>query len=571
MEYLNKLRNLGITRETTGKQKCPNCIATKKDKSATDLSVSFQSDRVVYNCHNGCGFTGAVFMSNSYNKPLKKTYQRPESKPANPTQDSMYKYFKGRGISKETIDKFGIYSTGTKLVFPYYKNGELVNHKYRWKTAEKEKNFMQDKEAEQVFYGMDLITDFTQLIIVEGEIDCLSLAEIGIESVSVPTGGSDNKLECIENCFEWLQKFDSYIIASDNDEVGNKLKDNLLSRLDKSKCKIAKYELEGNDGILSYKDANEVLTQCDFAKDFLTIVMDTAEYLPIDNIITYSDYEDQLLEFYDHGHKKGNSTGWANLDRLINIQTGYVMIITGRPSSGKSHIYKNMLYNLTKQYDWKHLLFDKESNLNHSFANMAMIHKDKFFNYGQERMSRTEAIESVKYLSKYFRMYPRVADFTIDEVLKIAKEGVKRYGINTLTIDPFNKIKKDCGEKGMLLYISEFMNKCGNFAVENNVLVTVIAHPTKPNYNKKFPDLYDVAGSADWANMTDYGIVMYREKKDNAWSSTTNVIVEKVKDDSLGNTSGGEIKLTKVKGRFNDLETGVWEEKKAKQGKVALG
>jgi hypothetical protein len=55
--------------------------------------------------------------------------------------------------------------------------------------------------------------------------------------------------------------------------------------------------------------------------------------------------------------------------------------------------------------------------------------------------------------------------------------------------------------------------------------------------------------------MADYGLVMYREKKDNTWSDTTNIVVEKVKDDSLGDTSGGLAKLTKEKGRFVEKES----------------
>ena len=556
MEYLNRLRVLGITAERSGKYHCPNPTCSDKRHIKKDLSVTFQPNRVVYQCHNeGCNFKGVVFHNQTYNKASKKTYQRPEKPKVNESQEAVYKYFQDRGISKEIVDKFGVYMSGNRMVFPYYKDGELVNNKYRWKTKENPRKFMQEKEAEQIFYGMDFITGDT-LIIVEGEVDCLSLAEVGIEAVSVPTGGTDTKLDCIENCYEWLQKFETYIIAVDMDDTGDKLKNNLLSRLDKTKCKIAKYELEGNEGLIKYKDANEVLTKCDFAKDFLNIVIDTAEYLPVENIMVFNDVEEQLIDFFNNGIARGKSTGWKNLDKIISIRTGYLGVITGRPSSGKSHIYKNLLYNLTEQYDYKHVMFDKESNINISFANLAMMYKKNYF-YGHNKMSEQDVRESIKYLSEYFKIYPRVTEWTIDDILDKAKECVKRYGVKTLTIDPFNKVKMDIGEKGIRLYVRDFLNKCGDFAVSDDVLVTVIAHPTKPVFGKKQPELYDISESADWANMADYGLVMYREKKDNVWSDTTNIMVEKVKDDSLGDTSGGLARLTKEKGRFVEKEPGT--------------
>src|SRR5690606_20138511 len=145
----------------------------------------------------------------------------------------------GRGISRETVDKFKLEyvehffpqlnEKTTCIAFPYYRNGELINVKYR--TGDKK--FLQVKDAESIFFGMDLITDFSRLIITEGEWDTMALAEIGIEAVSVPNGAKDgsnedNKLECIENCWNWLQKFDSYVICSDNDAAGKILENSLI-------------------------------------------------------------------------------------------------------------------------------------------------------------------------------------------------------------------------------------------------------------------------------------------------------------------------------------------------------
>ncbi len=71
------------------------------------------------------------------------------------------------------------------LAFPYYRNGQIVNIKYRTP----DKKFWQVKGAEKILYGLNDIKDANEIIIVEGEIDKLSLFEAGIRNaVSVPDG-----------------------------------------------------------------------------------------------------------------------------------------------------------------------------------------------------------------------------------------------------------------------------------------------------------------------------------------------------------------------------------------------
>ncbi len=61
-------------------------------------------------------------------------------------------------------------------MFPYFKDGEIVNIKYR--TLDKE--YRQEKDAEKVFYGLDDIHGEDAIYIVEGEMDKLALEVAGI-------------------------------------------------------------------------------------------------------------------------------------------------------------------------------------------------------------------------------------------------------------------------------------------------------------------------------------------------------------------------------------------------------
>ena len=71
--------------------------------------------------------------------------------------------------------------------FNYFYKGQLVNKKYR----SADKKFTQIKGARKVFYGIDDLTEDTAYI-VEGEMDKLSMWQVGIKNcISVPNGAND--------------------------------------------------------------------------------------------------------------------------------------------------------------------------------------------------------------------------------------------------------------------------------------------------------------------------------------------------------------------------------------------
>jgi len=536
MSYQEELHKLEISLTATGYQLCPKCSAERKNKTHKCLHVEYTEKGILYNCHH-CHWNGAVW----YNKfkSNKKQYVRPEKPEVLDNKEKLYTYFKKRGISKETVDKYNVQiNPKNTIIFPYYKDGELVNHKYRWTKKDGKKGFMQDKEAEQVFYGMDMITDFSKCVIVEGEIDVLSLAEIGIESISVPQGAAEVKLDCIENCYDWLQKFESFIIAVDNDEAGEKLKNTLLFRLPKEKCRIAKYEIDGNDGDISFKDANEVLTQCDYAKDFLNIVMETAEYVPLDNIYTYQSCYSEIFDFKINGYESGLSTGWESINKIFTIKTGHVMVVTGVPSHGKSFVVDSMLNNLSELHGWKHLKWDDESDIPTHFSQITeMKLRKKFTYFTNEEMKLCFNSYNDSF---YFINNEVIRDYK--SIMELTEQAVRRYGIKTLTIDPYSKLQHD-NSVNETEFIRQFLSDLSSLAKRLNILIIVVAHPAKPDFKNKDKILggYDISASSQWYNCTDYGLTVYRDynKETHKMENINQVKVWKVKYKHMGDPAGG--------------------------------
>ena len=433
------------------------------------------------------------------------------------------------------------------IIFPYYKNSELVNVKYR--TAKK--TWRQEAESEKTFFGQDLCVDMVAesedytLVICEGEIDAMSFVQAGIPAVSIPQGASDNKLICVENCFDFISAFDSIVIAVDADEAGDNMKEVLKERFTKNKIvsiiNWTKYDV---------KDANEALQRG--GEELLVKALQEKELVPLKGLIDLKQQETKILDYIFGDYQKGASTGWSNLDRIARMQGGCLMTITGYPSRGKSTVANNLLYNLTEQSGWKHLICSFENTVARHVQELTEMRTGKHSRTeGSYKLTEDEAKESIDFLSDKFYMYDTDEALSVDDIIDLAKYAVERYGIKTLTIDPYNRIKHtnvDREDK----YIGEMLSKLIFFAKQYDVLVIFIAHPKKPPQGHvEAPTAYDISGSSDWYNMSDYIFCVHRDRlPDGKLEKLTQLFVQKVKGHHLGDPSGGIAQLQMHKNRL---------------------
>lgn len=99
-------------------------------------------------------------------------------------------------------------------------------------------------------------------------------------------------------------------------------------------------------------------------------------------------------------------------------------------------------------------------------------------------------------------------------------------------------------------YISQTLDKFTNFAQKYDVLFFLVAHPRKMSKDAsgqfEVPTLYDINGSANFYNKTDYGITVQRNKE----AGTVGVYVQKVKFKHLGETGNATFKYNINNGRY---------------------
>ena len=124
--------------------------------------------------------------------------------------------------------------------------------------------------------------------------------------------------------------------------------------------------------------------------------------------------------------------------------------------------------------------------------------------------------------------------YTLEAVLRKGAELVKRKGIKCLVIDPFNKVRSNDASGDVNVYTLEYLSKIEIFAKKYDVLVIVVAHPTKmykdANGRIEEPTMYNIKGGGEWYDASYHGLLVHR----NYENKTVKAKVLKVKFQNLG-------------------------------------
>jgi len=527
---------------------CPKCSALRRKKH--EKCLQWNQSKGVGQCYH-CGTAFLAY------KPLKerpvKTYTRPQWKNKTELTDEAVKWFEGRMISQSTLRQMRIYSDKkwmsqfgkeTKVIcFPYFIDGQLINIKYRGP----KKSFGQEQNAELVFYNYDCIADAKELIIVEGEMDALSFIEVGFKNViSVPNGASAREMPYLDSCIDQLSHIETFYIATDQDEPGIGLRNELIRRLGEERCKIVLFG--------EYKDANEML--CAGQGCMFHEILQRANYLPLRGVSDLEGVYDNIVALFRNGLDSGKNVGVDGIDKLVTWKTGQLVVWTGIPSHGKSEMLNFMSARWNLMWGWKPLFFSPENMPYHCylFPKLSSLLVGKTFRSGF--MTDEEFDQSFDYIADNFKFIDAGDDYSVETIIETARSAVKRYGIKVLVIDPFNcfEHRRERNESETE-YIGRFLDTLVRFARKYDVLVNLVAHPRKMDrlnacsYNR--PTLYDINGSANFYNKADIGITIYRRFNDNPDGAGTEFIVSKVRFKEQGQTGSADLQYNLINGRYS--------------------
>ena len=538
---------------------CPLCSSDRQPKKQKLKCASYDWERGLGTCHN----CNTSFQLHTYQRKgaSEKVYVRPSfsTKTHKAVGSKVVKWFETRGISQDTLEALNVSEgpefmpqtgkTENVIKFNYMMGDQLINIKYR----DGRKNFKLFKGAEKVFYNINSIIGFDTCVIVEGEMDVLALHEAGVtNTISVPNGATlnTNNLEYLDACIDYFEDKEKIILAVDSDEAGQALQAELIRRLGSEVCYLASFD--------ECKDANEYLQK--YGKDKLLDRITNCRPVPLENVTTFRDIEDDITDFVRHGFKKGYQVGLSNFDRIFSTYTGQFITVTGIPSSGKSDFVDQMVVGYNANYGWK-TAFASPENV------PTYLHAHKLMRKTWQRMPSKEDIGTDKWNqvadhcnSNYFHI--DMERYTLESVLKKGAELVKRKGIKCLVIDPFNKIRDvDCKTEDVNRYTMEYLTKIEVFAKKYDVLVFVVAQPTKMYKDKdgkiEEPTMYSIKGGGEWYDASYHGLLVHRDYE----NKTVKCKVLKVKFQNLGeNQAEAHFKWEPKSGCFIPHESPVEDE-----------
>jgi twinkle protein len=518
---------------------CPLCSSDRKEQNKKTNCASYDWLRGLGTCHN----CNTSFQLHTYQRKgdNDKVYTRPESIPIKHVGTKVEEWFKTRSISKSTLNDLKVtegpeYMPQTNKVenvikFNYFMGEDIINIKYR----DGRKNFKLYKGAEKVFYNINSVVGYDYCVIVEGEMDVLALHEAGIKNaISVPNGATlnTNNLDYLDNCIDYLEDKEKVILAVDSDPAGEALQKELIRRLGAETCYLATFD--------DCKDANEYLTK--YGKEKLSERISKSSPVPLENVVTFKDIEDDITDFVRNGFKKGFQIGLENFDNIFSTYTGQFITVTGIPSSGKSDFVDQMVVGYNENYGWKTAFASPENAPTY-------LHAHKLMRKTWRGMPSKEDIGTDQWNqiaehcnSNYFHI--DMERYTLESVLRKGAELVKRKGIKCLVIDPYNKVRDtENNTEDVNRYTMEYLSKIEVFAKKYDVLVFIVAHPTKMYRDKdgklEEPTMYSIKGGGEWYDASYHGILVHRDYD----AKTVKAKVLKVKFQNLGE-NGAEANFT---------------------------
>ena len=524
---------------------CPYCKSNKRDNQYR-FSINIKTG--AFQCmREGCGASGnMITLSKDFNfslgneideyyRPQKKfkTYKAPKE-PIRP-KPSAIQYLEKRGISSAIAEKYQITTKKDQdniLAFPFIYNGEICLIKYRKMDFDPKKDANKEwseRDGKPILFGMEQCNlNNKTLVICEGQLDSLSVAESGIENaVSVPTGARG--FTWVPYCWDWMQNFKTIIVFGDNEKGKITLLEDISKRF---KCEIRHVRESDYKGC---KDANDILRK--FGREQVKKCVQSAVALPVSRVIKMSSVKS--VDIYKMPKLK---TGIRHEDALLygGLPFGYVHIITGKRGEGKSTLANQLIINAIDQ-GYSSFIYSGELQndrlqawVDFQIAGRKNIVENTREDGTPHRFITNSNLELIHswYDDKLYIYDNTVIRNEREDLLQTVEDSIRQYGIKVVLLDNLMIAMDLDARQGSDKYEkqSRFVKSLVMLAQRYDVMILLVAHRRKSGFGEDTND--EVSGSADITNLA--GIVMSYDR-----------LTEKEVRDGLGTDDDRKLKTTK--------------------------
>lgn len=425
-----------------------------------------------------------------------------------------YQALTARKISEATCKKYGYWVGEFKGQFVQVANitnqvnGQLTGSKIRFAN----KDFLAMGVRSSDLFGAHLWNGGKKIVVTEGEIDCLSVAEMfqcKYPVVSIPLGVNSAKKACAAN-YEYFDSFDEIILMFDMDDAGREATNEAAEVLPAGKVKVA---------VLPMKDANECL-KAGNGKAIIDAIWNAQPYMP-DGVVDAMSLLDRVLDQKEiETIPLFGSEGLRN--KTKNTRAGEVIMLTSGSGSGKSTFARQNVYNWYKNNNIPVGVAMLEEAVEETVLDLLGIHLKKRIR--QDHMDFVRDPEFVKAYMEAFdkqplHLYDSFAEAVEGRLLSKFEYMTKALGCKVIVLDHINIVVSGMDENGdERKTIDRLMTRLKSFAKANAVVVMVIAHlsnPDKgvPHEEGRVVKVTDLRGSGGLRQLSDTIIALERNQQ----------------------------------------------------------
>lgn len=424
-------------------------------------------------------------------------------------------YLESRKITAATAEKYQITvqtDHTNVLVFPFLdEKGTLQFVKYRKTDFNPETDNNKEwceSNCKPILFGMyQCNLENKTLILTEGQIDSLSVAESGIENaVSVPNG--KNGFTWVPYCWDWLQNFSTLVVFGDCENGVITLLEEMRRRFRGTVKAVRQQDYKG------CKDANEILNK--YGRDAVRQAVEQAEVVPIQQVKQLAD-----VEAVDLFSLPKIPTGIESLDKVLSggIYLGQTVILTGKRGEGKSTLGSQILANALN--DGK-TVFAYSGELPDYFfkrwIDFQIAGKHNVIDRAEETGTVNYFIpkEKVNKISEWYRNRAYLFDNQSTEdnepgdLFETIEKAVQQYDIQLLLLDNLMTALDVGISVDLYRAQSKFVDKLVKMAKRQQVAVILVVHPRKNGSGADENDV--ISGSADITNKVDVVLTYKRDK-----------------------------------------------------------
>lgn len=442
--------------------------------------------------------------------------------------NGVYKPLKARGIN-ETTCKLYDYTVGEykgeacQTANLYNDKGQVIAQKLRFK----DKRFViLGDNSKALMFGQQLFRgqDSRQIVITEGEIDCLTISQLWENKypvVSVKNGAGGAKNDILNN-IEWLEGFEKVIFAFDMDEVGRQAAYECAALLSPHKAYIAH---------LPAKDANEAYQQ-GLGQQLIKSLWEARQHSP-DYIKTGSDLKDICRT----PRQRGLSIPFPDLDNKIDgIRSGELVLFTAGSGVGKSTLIHEIAYYLHVEHKLPVGLICLEESVKTTGQRWISIAMNKNLLksgtvFDEEEYERAYQ----KALSDNVYIYDHFGSQDTKVLLPKIKAMIKGLGCKIIVLDHISIVVSGLDEKESgsdeRKTIDMFMTQLRSLCEETGVTILAINHLKRSSvksYNEGGQvSLTDLRGSGALEQLSDIVIALERNQQDKEKSNISQIRILK--------------------------------------------